>query len=237
MSEIANAMNAAIECNNAGVSLLRMGLIVESLDAFIVAAQILYPVSQSFHTPSTPEVEAAIQQMPPLPDTLMGVDDATTVKAALAQAEQSAVTTGTDLGAGNSFMSVDPLMMDLIQGEPTSCTMESAIIVMNMGLAYNLYGSEPCLIKALALFDMAFAIAHPLVDDLRSEKVVMTSIDNAAHIQHSLGNYEHSAYYLNIQKFYIHSLPETSDHLTMEVRRHFLLNAMFLEEPKSARAA
>ena len=93
MSGRARAINAAIECNNVGVSLLGMGLIVESLDAFQGAAQILFPVSQSLHTAPTSSVEAAIQQMPPLPSTLKEEDDDTTVqqvKDPLLLAEESA---------------------------------------------------------------------------------------------------------------------------------------------------
>lgn len=239
MTERAHVMNASIECNNAGVSLLIMGLLVEALDAFTVAAQILYPVSQSFYSSLTSEVETDIQQMLPFPVPLHEDDDATAVlkvKAVLAQAEQSAETM-TNLAAGNSFMCVDPLMMGTIQGEPTSCCMESAIIVMNMGLAYTLYGAEPCLLKALVLFDLAFAIVQPLADDLRSEWVAMTSINNAAYILHSLGNYEYSAFYLSLLHSYILSLPETSDYLKSKARHRCLLNVMFLREPKNARAA
>jgi hypothetical protein len=232
-------MNAAIQCNNVGVSLLGMGLIVESLDAFKGAAQILYPVSQSFHTIPTSEIDAAIQQMPPLPDTLKEEDDATTVQqvnAALSLAEHS-VGTKKYPSTDDSFVCVDPLMLDPVEGEPTSCTMESAIIVMNMGLAYHLNGCEPGLSKALSLFDMAFAIAHPLINDLRSEKVAMASLNNAAHIHHSLGNYQYSAYYLDILTSYIYSLPETNDYMTMKARNYFMLNAMLLQQPTSARAA
>jgi hypothetical protein len=235
----AHAMNAAIECNNVGVSLLGMGLIVESLDAFKAAAQILFPVSQSFHTAPSSPVEAAIQQMPPLPDTMKEEDDNTTVqhvKATLSLAEESAVPKN-DLATDDSFMCVDPLTLAFLEGEPTSCTMESAIIVMNMGLAYHLYGSEPCLIQALSLFDMAFDISHLLVDDLRSEKVAMASLNNAAHIQHFFGNYLCSRHYLNILQDYICSLPETSNQMKKKARDCFMLNATLLEEPKTARAA
>ena len=234
MSGRAHAMNAAIECNNVGVSLLGMGLIAESLNAFQAAAQILFPVSQSLHTDPTSPVETAIQQMPPLQSTLKEEDDSTTVqhvKATLFLAEESAVPK-IDLAADDSFMCVDPLILAFLEGEPTSCSMESATIVMNMGMAYHLYGSESCLIRALSLFDMAFVIAFPLVDDLRSEKVAMTSLNNAAYIQYSLGNYHYSTYYLNILQAHIRSRPETSD-----LMQKFMLNAMCLQEPKTAIAA
>lgn len=234
-----NAMNAAIECNNVGVSLLQMGLVVEALDAFKGAAQILYPVSQSFQTTPTNEIETAIQQMPPPPDTLKEEDDDTTVqqvKATLSQAEQSAVTKK-GLVSDNSFVCVEPLMLNPVAGEPTACTMESATIVMNMGLAYYFYGSEPCLLKALNLFDMAFAIAHPLVHEPRAEKIAMVALNNAALIQHSLGQYLYSAYYLDTLRSYILSLPVTSDCMKMRARHYFMLNAMLLKEPKTASAA
>ena len=240
MSARAQAVNAAIECNNVGVSLLGMGLIVESLDAFQGAAQILFPVSQSFQTAPTSPVEAAIQQMPPLLGTMKEDDDNTTVqhvKATLSLAEESAVPKKKDLAADDSFMCVDPLTLAFLEGEPTSCTMESAVILMNMGLAYHLYGSEPYLIQALSLYDMAFYISHLLVDDLRSEKVAMASLNNAAHIQHSLGNNLCSTHYLNVLQVYIRSLPETSDQMKMKARHRFMLNAMLLQEPKTARAA
>jgi hypothetical protein len=69
----------------------------------------------------------------------------------------------------------EPLTLETLSDEPTSCTMELAIIVYNMGLTYHLYGSESSVLKALVLFDMVIGVAHSISGDDRSSKMSMAS--------------------------------------------------------------
>jgi hypothetical protein len=51
MTDLRQEMNASIECNNIGVSLLKAGLLGESLETFEAAAQLMHTISQSFNKP------------------------------------------------------------------------------------------------------------------------------------------------------------------------------------------
>jgi hypothetical protein len=242
-------MNAAIECNNIGVALLQAGRLREALDTFKVAAQVMFPVSQYFQ--ASPTMREAFQRsvlpvapaLQPEPTTTYpiisdGQDMVEQAKAILSLVGDAFGTvTKKDSATDNCYIWTEPLVIDLVRDSPTTCTMESAIIVYNMGLTYHLEGYMTCLEKALCLFDMSFNLALSMPSDVRSSKIVMASLNNAAQILHSLGTYQLSRQFLDTLTTYIMSLPPTSCQESLRERHQFLLNAMLLHEPGIAGAA
>lgn len=231
-------MDAAIECNNMGVELLHTGRLDEALDTFKGAARILYPVSQCFQHPTTPNSAGICSSPLQAAAPQVFLDKTETIERAKAELSIANLSSrGTSRLDENSFVFARPLNVERLQEEPTSCTMESAIIVYNMGLAYHLYGTVSCVQKALCLFDMAFSLAFSVSLDRRSPKIVMASLNNAGEIHHSLGNYQLSRQYLDSLYSYILSLPSAKDEESLKERHQLLLNAMLLQEPRIAGAA
>lgn len=230
MTDILPVMNVSIECNNIAVSLLKAGLFSDALDTFKAAAQLMYPISQLFENPSTPNSVS-----PPNPNPTS--DESTIVDLARSKlgllAKTDSIAEG--LSPSNCFVAAEPFLIDAVYAMPTSCTVESTIIVYNMGLTYHLLS---CLDKAVCLFDMAFTLALSVeIYDSRSIKVAMASLNNAGQIHHSQGNYALSREYLDAMSKFILSLPSTSETGQMQRRHNFLLNAKMLREPTTAGAA
>lgn len=238
MTDLREAMNASIECNNIGVLLLKARVLSESLETFEAAARLMHPLSQSFK-PSLIEGRPIPDSSPePAPSQLMGNGSETLLKMAKFRTFLISASNGSGQGLStNCFESTDPFTIDLIQCTPSSCAVESATIVYNIGLTYHCCVSLSDLEKALCLFDMAFSLAVSTGHDSRSPIIAMSALNNAGHIHHSLSNYAISRKYLDILSSYVHSLPSASDKATRKERRQFLLNAMMLKEPKIAGAA
>jgi hypothetical protein len=235
MSEISKTMNAAIECNNIAVELLHRGRLSEALDTFRDAAQVLYPVSLAFQS-GTPEGSAKPSTLPKASSVDEDIKAVEQAKAKLSL-RVTASLAEKYLTTENWFVCTESLTLERSSDEPTSCTIESAIIAYNTGLTYHLYGSASSVLEALRLFEMVFGLARSISGDDRSSKISMASLNNAGQIQHSLGNYNSSRRYLNTLRSYILSLPSTSDKETLTERRSLLLNAMILQEPSNALAA
>lgn len=238
-SDIWVVMDAAVELNNIGVALLLAGRLTEALETFKGSARIMYPVSQSFQNRTDPSsIFDGPVTLPFYEDSpSLFEDKRRTMQKAKAELSLIVEPPRKDALSENSFIVSKPFLIEHLTAEPTSCTMESAIIVYNMGLAYRLYGSTPCVHKALCLFDMAFSLAFSVSFDVRSPSIAMASLNNAGEINHVLGHYALSRQYLNTLYNYIFSLPASGDEATMKERHVLLLNAMLLQEPKIAPAA
>jgi hypothetical protein len=241
MTDLRQAMNAAIECNNIGVTLLKAGLLCESLDTFKAAAQLMYPISESFeHSLIQGGTIVISPALSPEPAACQNLKNQSEIMVKMAKSRTFLINESNgskQVMSANFFVYADPFTIDLVQSTPSSCTVESAIIVYNMGLTNHLCGSLPCLEKALCLFDMAFSLAFSVEHDPRSPMIAMTSLNNAGQIHHSLSNYVISRQYLDTLSSYLLSLPSTSDAARIKERQYFLLNAMMLQEPKIAGAA
>jgi hypothetical protein len=237
MTDLRQEMNASIECNNIGVSLLKAGLLSESLESFEAAAQLMHTLSQSIKPSLIPTVSvsspesASSQLMVNESERMVKMAKCRTFLMSASNSSSQCITTN------DCFVSADPFTIDLIQYTPLSCRVESATIVYNIGLTYHRYGSLSHLERALCLFDMAFSLAFSTGHDSRSPIIAMRALNNAGQIHHSLSNYAVSRKYLDTLSSYILSLPFTSDEATRKERRHFLLNAVMLQEPKIAGAA
>ena len=83
MTDLQQEMNASIECNNIGVSLLKAGLLSESLETFEAAAQLMHTISQSFKKPSLIERPTPSVASPePVSGQLMAYESEAKVKMA-----------------------------------------------------------------------------------------------------------------------------------------------------------
>ena len=242
-------MNSSIECNNAGVAFLQTGRTVEALEAFKVAAQLLYHVSKSFHiyppwvsnplgTPST--LSAAI------------IAELTTFQAAqkhpaqchqpVQQSGETSVTSfegglRIDPTADNGFTCLEPMCLDHVTEFPCSCAYEAAAILFNMGLSYQSFGTGQNLSRALYLFEMAFSLGQIIQNDSRAPQVAMASVNNTACIYHSLGNYRLSRYCLDVLASFILGLPPARNDDLRKERLEYLLNTVLLQRPDNAGAA
>lgn len=238
-------MDAAIECNNIGVSLLRAGCLVEALETFKGAARLMYPVSQCFQTStSLPQTSGSGEQRALDPPSLEDPQSLFEDKVATMQRAKNDLLLAQKLEPRSdkqnhetSFVYADPLLIEKPVLVPTTCTIESAIIVFNMALVYRLYSSVPSLEKALCLFEMSFTLAFPLLVDRRAWKISMASLNNVGEIHHSLGNYQLSRQYLDTLYTYIVTLPTEKSEAAVKERHRLLLNALLLQEPRVASAA
>lgn len=229
-------MNTAIECNNVGVALLSRGSLREALDTFKLAAQIMYPVSQYFQATNAAgaTISPATTRPPPPNKDLNATVQEAKLKLMMAQDHEP------EKGCNKKedcFICTDPILLSRVEGYTESCTIESAIIVFNMGLTYHINGSLSCIQKALCLFDMSFSLAYSMNHLPLAPKIAMASLNNAGHIHHNLGSYQLSRQYLDTLSSYVLALPSTSSQEALRERHHFLLNAMLLNEPKIAGAA
>jgi hypothetical protein len=236
MATFTPTMNDAIECNNIGVSLLKAELFTDALFAFQVAAQLMYPVSQVFErqSPSSPPASPGPVQVPkaaPAPTDPTSFDMLDMVKLRLILLDEIG---HSECLTTNCFASAEPFTANLVFGTPSSCTVESIIIVYNTGLTFLLISQMD---KALCMFDTSFRLASTRKKDRNAVKVTMASLNNAGLVHHSQGNYTLSRNYLDALSAYILSLPVTTSPGLLRQQHAFLLNALLLQKPTVAGAA
>lgn len=231
-------MNASIQCNNVGLTLLETGRLKDALETFKYAAQMLYPVSRCMPSSRV----TTIQELPmhlmttfhtSHPQTM--IDLFQSIRERLSSNNQS--TAQVDVTRGNCFVYAKPFQLEELKEVPCSCTLESAVIVYNMGLTYHLTGSFDGFQKSLMLYDLAFSLAYSSELSYLSSHVAMAALNNAGQIQHALGSYDISRIYLDSLSNYVLGLPPTEYESELSVRRQFLLNAVLLEPPITAAAA
>lgn len=250
-------MEAAIECNNNGAALLHEGRLEEALLSFKEAAKIMHPVSQYFHlvrinndAPSPHISSLQTFEQVKLDDDRLSFeagrrrrDDKakpkTTTTSPPTGSNCARCCTRREMDKENNFILCEPICIDSLHDVPTSCTVESAIIVFNMGLVYRLQGpNESLLTRAWSLFDMAFSLIYSIPSvEARTSRIGMACLNNAGEAQHCLGNYELSRRYLDTLYAIVVSLPPPNDDDTFKERHQLLLNVMLLREPKVAGAA
>lgn len=236
MTTLLNLLNASIECNNVGVVLLNAGDVDNALDSFMTAAKLMHPVSKQVQSipPAMDNNTCQESSAPACPEPGFEIPDGIR---RVVQQSQDLINVKGKQPTDNIFIRADPLRLDLAHRLPADCTLESAVVVLNMALAYHLRGSTPCLNRAVFLYGMAFNLSHALVTDQRAGRVAMSSLNNAGQIYHHMGEYTISRKYLDTLRVYILKLPLAVDTRTMEERHQFLLNAVLLRAPTMASAA
>lgn len=227
MTTLLSLLNASIECNNLGVVLLNAGDVENALDSFMTAAKLMHPVSKQVQSFSIEQQYSTSEPGFEIPDGIRRI----------VQESAGSVAANGTRPTDNIFISAEPIRLDLAQQLPYVCTFESAAVVYNMAIAYHLQGTTPFLHRAIFLFDMAFKLCCPLVDNPKAVTVSMGSLNNAGQIFHSFGEYPTSRRYLDTLRVYIIKLPIAVDPRSMEERHQFLLNAVLLRPPIMASAA
>lgn len=240
-------MNSSVDCNNMAVALMRSGQLREASVALKLAAQILFPVSQSFQTLVNhyfPFENLHAHTFPSSNDiawmsstsVLIGV-------AAVWEAQEILCNLPEEIDHTHEvecdgLISIQPILLKPVSLlQPTSCTFEACVILFNLGLAHLMVKSRSSLVQALCLFETAFNLSQMIPDDGRSTEVTMRALNNAGCIHHLLGNYCLSRYCLDILSNYILRLPISTDEKVQKERHSFLLNTMLLQAPLVAAAA
>ena len=232
MSTLLNLLNASIECNNLGVVLLNAGDVENALDSFMTAAKLMHPVSKQVQTIAA--LNNNLQDHTAAPEPGFEIPDG--IRRIVQQSAASIAINGKH-PTDNIFISAEPLRLDIANGLPAECTLESAVVVFNMALAYHLRGSTPSLHRAVFLYDMAFNLSCSFMGSQTAVHVAMGALNNAGQVYHTLGEYTLSRKYLDTLRVYILKLPLAVDTRTMEERHQFLLNAVLLRAPTVAGAA
>lgn len=236
MTDQSTRMNDAINVNNIAIKLLKAGCLEDALVTFKAAAQLMYPVSQFFQAQAGEKVSRPVpyRSHEDSEDLIKAANDKLALLEPACPPRKKLKMTTQD-----TFLSTEPFLIQQASKNPTSCTLESATIVFNMALAYNLSGSRPCVEKALSLFEMAFSLAFSMNDSGSSlaPKLAMASLNNAGNLHYSLGNYQASRQYLDTLSSFIIALPSTSSEESLRERHDLLLNAMLLQAPTIAGAA
>lgn len=239
-------MNASIDCNNMGIALMVAGQLREASAALKLAAQILYPVSQSFQTLHNHFPYDNVQPQPFSPSNdvawisstsvLIGVAAVWEAQVILSQLPEE-VPQAYEIEC-DGFITTQPILLKPVSlVQPTSCTFEACAILFNMGLTYLLARTHSSLVQALCLFETAFNLSQMIPDDARSSELTMRCLNNAGCLHHSLGNYYLSRICLDMLSNYILRLPASTDEKVQKERHSFLLNTMLLQAPLVAAAA
>ena len=210
-------MNVAINHNNLGVSFLQKGRREEAMLELKKAAQLMYKTTQELK-----EKALTGSQQCHLSDQH---------EAHLC----SVVTT-------NSFIRSTPLLMSYSEGQASSCTVESAIVLMNMALCYHLDSTEAksmpdAMQNALTLYQMAYGLGVQARGDERAFNLILTSLNNMGQLHHEMGDFEKSRLYLEDLSTYITFVNQRGSGHLIEDRHEFMLNAMVLRNPNSCAGA
>jgi len=232
-----NALAAAIQYNNIGVTLLESGHHEVGLEVFRGSAELMYTATNarnhvSSQTNTASEDEKIMQVKAKL--QLTHITSLTKAKKIDSQIEIDCFLYHTGIR----------LTPPPSEGQPIySCALVSATVLFNMALAYHLGSPQPhqicpSLHNALTLYDMAYNVATRVGTQPESQLVICASLNNLGQLHHELGQYSTSRKNLDNLSSYIVSLdPHAADNKSIIERRQFLLNAMMLHKPRGAPAA
>jgi hypothetical protein len=236
-----NVLSIAVETNNIGVVLLEQSLYADALEVFRSAADLMYLVTQ--------ELKAAQLSPEDRVDSSL-----TKMKIRSIQKKIQVITQS----AGNKRRQVlkhsesDCFLHDCgltlsYAASPATCALQSATIFLNMALSYHLSIPEgssagvPALRNAMTLYEMSYSVASLVEQTDDSSRIVMAALNNMAYIHHGCGLSEKSREVMDTLQAYIRQTtitrtPQGSSIFTEETRV-YLLNAVFLHEPRGAAAA
>ena len=211
-------MNTAINHNNLGVSCLQKGSYQDALVELKKAAQLMYSTTQELKESS-----------------LAGPQQSCHVPVHCKTHECSVAT-------NNSFIRSTPMIMTHIEGPATSCTVESATVLMNMALCYHLDSAEAnrmpdAMHNALTIYQMAYSLGVQAHGDERAQNLILTSLNNLGQLHHEMGDFEKSGLYLEDLASYVAFINERGSGHLVEDRHEFMLNAMVLGNPNSCAGA
>ena len=214
-------MNSAINRNNRGIVFLEKGLHEHALIEFKTAAQLMYTFTQELKKRHRDKAGSPNKPLESFTECI--------------PSERSIMT-------GNSFICSTPIIM-LGSDEPSSsCTIESASILLNMALCYHLNSMrsnpmEGVLQNAINLYAMSYDLAIQVHEDSRSQKIIMTALNNLGQLNYEIGEYEASQLHLNDLSMYINFLGEKVERSCLGDLHECMLNAMILRNQHHSAAA
>ena len=205
-SNAIDIMNVAIRHNNQGVALLEMGRHQGALAEFKIAALQLHSLTCELHQ----------RQM---------FDESTFLSQSLSRHSW--------IPTDNAFVRSTAILLTPTDKPPTSCTTESATILINMALSYHLNSMIPNSLQdatrnAIELYRMANSLAARCTPDSLSHQIILISLNNLGQLQHELGNFDASKAYFEDLSTYVVWLRGSSEASMVSDRHDFMINAMVL---------
>lgn len=242
-------LQASIECNNIGVALLLAGRIRESLETFKGATEIISAtstlISRKAAADEMEETACARQDSLKTPAPFASALEQT-AKAVLKQAQQKYAVLQRAPQSSGLIMELcsDPILIDPlstpITSDPDSCILESAVIVYNLGLNYQVFGSIRCLEKALQLYDMAHSLTVS-AGSVKTEAIhlAVACMNNIGVIHYTVGDYTKTKQCMDYLALCLSQLPlpRNVDNQSIAERQRLCLNVLLLQEPTCANAA
>lgn len=211
-------MNTAINHNNKGVKCLQQGHYAEALLELKKSAQQMYSTTQEMKKKMSTGGDEEMQQSETLCET-----------------QRCVITTG------NSFIRSTALTMSSAEEPASQCTVESAVVLMNMALCYHLDNATlmslpEALENAMTLYKMAYSLALQVMkEDARAHDIVLTSLNNLGQLHHEMGNFDKSKLYLEDLSAYVVYLSDGGERIMDS--HEFMLNAMILRNPHKCAGA
>lgn len=219
-------MNVAIAHNNQGIVYLERGQHECALYEFKIAAQLMYSFAQELKTKRA-------ESPTPLQQNQKQIESC--------QSFTECLSSGKPLvsDADATFICSTPIVMFCSEEPSSSCTIESAAILLNMGLCYHLNihsGQYPvaCVTKsAIDLYEMAYGLAAQVHEDSRSQRIIITCLNNLGQLYHEISEYESSKKFLNDLSSYVRYIGSRFTDDAVRDLRECMLNAMVLRNPNT----
>jgi hypothetical protein len=163
------SMMTAVDCNNQGIEYLAMGFHHLALKSFKLAAQMLYSTTQILN-----------QNTLPLRSTYEIRTSQQTYKV---------------ISTNNDFIRCTPVFLHHSCKPTTSCTIESATVLLNMALCYHLNSMSPfpfpdAMTNALALYEMAYTLSIQCHHDNRRYHIILISLNNLGQLNYDMGDFK-----------------------------------------------
>ena len=237
-SELLADVEAAIDCNNIGVQLLRAGKFRESLETLKMAAILMHPVSKVFDNWShlitlDNDSSSGTSTQPPTPSDRDQILFEARKRLSHIPIHSENVILENDTCA-------DPLLIDSLTAvkDTECCQLEAATMAYNIGLNYQLLDTAPYIKRAICVYDMAFSLALSAgLSSLTALNVAIACLNNSGVIYFSLAKYPETRQCMDTLSIYINQLPLCTAERSAAEKRRLLLNARLLNEPKNAGAA
>jgi hypothetical protein len=172
LAQSTNVMLSGITHNNRGVAFLEKGFHDHALAEFKSAAQLLYAFTQELKK----DLKDATSPSPP--------------GSSFTECRPSE----RPIASTSAFICSTPIIMLGSDQASSSCTIESASILLNMALTYhvNSLQANPMhngIKNAMELYEMAYGLAIQVHGDSRSHKIIVTSLNNVGLIKYEMGEF------------------------------------------------
>jgi hypothetical protein len=212
------SMNSAVDYNNQGIEYLAMGLHHLALKSFKLAAQMMYSTTQILSRTTIKLQNNNSNEIRPIDQNYKVIS------------------------TSNAFIRCTPVFLHHTSKPTTSCTIESATILLNMALCYHLNSISPypfpdAMSNALALYEMAYTLSTQCHYDNRRYHIILISLNNLGQLTHDVGDFETSKRYFDELSSRVILLGSSDVANTIGKRQEFVLNALVLQNPSRCAGA